>query len=53
MLRASAIRLLAASAVDAVHVDLQQDRDAMPGTAGDIGSGPSFPTTATAAYPRL
>jgi hypothetical protein len=37
MLRASVIRLLQhqhSLTVDAVCVDLQQDRDAMPGTAG-------------------
>jgi hypothetical protein len=25
--------------VDAVRVDLQQDRDAVPGSAGDLGGG--------------
>src|SRR5271156_2867897 len=55
MLRASVIRLLQhqhSLTVDAVCVDLQQDRDAMPGTAGDPSRrNPGFSHSETAACP--
>ena len=33
--------------VDAVRVDLEQDRDALPGAAGDLGRAPRSSATAT------